>query len=130
MTGLPPAIAVVSSIGERSGPQRPVGFGHLQIVRLLRQVGTAGEDPSKVLRFKAVPFSRSTRAKRVTIRFVEQPEAPVPQFDADHGVIELGYPSTAMDEVRDLLRSGRERFCYFWKSADGSGRRAWIMASP
>lgn len=130
MTALPPPIAVVSSIVERSGPPGPVGFGQLQIVRLLRQVRTVGEDPAKVLRFKGVPFSRGSKARSVTIRFVDQTEAPVPQFDDENGMIDLGYPSAALNEVRDLLRSGRERFCYFWKSADGSGRRAWIMASP
>lgn len=130
MTALPPPIAVVSSIIERNGPPGPIGFGQLQVVRLLRQVSTAGEDPNKVLRFKGVPFSRGSKAKSVTIRFVDQPEAPVPQFDAERGVIDLGYPSSALNEVRDLLRSGRERFCYYWRSADGRGRRAWIMAAP
>jgi hypothetical protein len=125
-----PSISVINAVSERREPSFPMSFGTLHILRLIRPVRMDNAGKQRVLQFKGVPFSRSSKATSLRIRFVDDERAPMPQFDAVSGSIDLCYPSTAISEVQDLLRSGRERFCYYWKSADGSSCRAWLMASP
>ena len=132
MLASPPSISVITSVAERRAPQFPMSFGTLHILRVLRQLSVKEPISSalRTLSFKGVPFSRQSKATAMRVSFVEEPQPPMPTFDIATGTIELFYPITELAEVHDLLRSGKERFCYYWKSSDGLRCRAWLMASP
>lgn len=127
-----PSISVITAVAERRPPEFPVTFGTLHILRVLRQVPVKQPASSAVrtMWFKGVPFSLQSKATGMRLSFVEEPQPPMPTFDTMSGIIDLFYPITALAEVQDLLRSGKERFCYYWKSSDGLRCRAWLMASP
>lgn len=132
MIASPPSISVITSVAERRAPQFPMTFGTLHILHVLRQLNV--KEPLngavRMLSFKGAPFSRQSKATAMRISFVEGPQPPMPAFDSASGTIDLFYPMTSLAEVQELLRSGKERFCYYWKSGDGLRCRAWLMASP
>ncbi len=131
MHALPP-ISVINAVAERREPQFPMSFGTLHILRVLKQLPMKGQVAGalRTLVFKGVPFSHQSKATGVRVSFVEEPQPAMPTFDPTTGTIDMFYPITALAEVEDLLSTGRERFCYYWKSSDGLRCRAWLMASP
>ncbi|MEO8068899.1 MAG: hypothetical protein ABI599_14475 [Flavobacteriales bacterium] len=128
----PPSISVITAVAERCPPEFPMTFGTLHILRVLRQLPVKQPVSSAVrtLTFKGAPFSRQSKATGMRLSFVEEPQPPMPAFDITSGIIDLFYPIASLAEVQDLLRSGKERFCYYWRSSDGLRCRAWLMASP
>ena len=41
--------------------------------------------------------------------------------------LRLYYPKNELEAVLNALRLHKDRFCYFWESADASRMRAWLF---
>lgn len=83
------------------------------------------------LLFAGRPASQRSRARNVRVVFLGDADAlPPPSFDPVEKRIDLFYPISSYRSVIDILHSRDNKLCYFWSSADGSRRRAWLVNSP
>jgi hypothetical protein len=125
-----------SSKSEASG----VGYstnaltGHLEAVEITRLVKPAHnrkkEQSPDELCFTGRPISKSSKAHELRVVFVEdEKDLPKPSFDAAHGRIDLYYAKGHFRSVHGLLTGRDPALCYFWSSADGSRRLAWLLKS-
>ena len=99
--------------------------GSIQVLRVTRKVQGSNEH----LMFAGVPTSPSSKTRGLEVTFVTG-VAPAPKLDPVSGVISMYYSISERAEVERLLNSDRKRFCYFWRSADGERRHAWLLTSP
>ncbi len=57
-------------------------------------------------------------------------DMPKPLYDAAQGRISLYYPMADMPEVMGILKSRKDRLCYFWQTSDRKRTLAWLLAMP
>lgn len=100
--------------------------GTLEVLRITKRLQLKGEE----LVFAGVPGRQGSKARLVRVRFTEAVMPRPPRFDEGSGTIELYYPDRDHAEVQALLNTKRNRFCYFWRSAQGGQTHAWLLSSP
>ncbi|MBP6390527.1 MAG: hypothetical protein KA175_02995 [Flavobacteriales bacterium] len=116
------------------GPQRPLTLrdglpslrsnGGLQILRVGRKEHSG---PDAII-FSGTPGASDSTARSVEVRFVPAGTAvPAPSFDVRTGRIHLSYDRRDHPDVIGLLNNRGARFCYFWRSADGTRCRGWLL---
>jgi hypothetical protein len=79
--------------------------------------------------FAGTPARNGTKARSIQVSFTSDGLVHAPTFDASNGRIHLFYPDRDHPEVQGLLNSKRNRFCYFWRSANGGHTHAWLLSS-
>ncbi|MBK8340665.1 MAG: hypothetical protein IPK99_12040 [Flavobacteriales bacterium] len=98
--------------------------GGLQILR----VGRREQSNADSLIFSGAPGTSNSKARSVEVRFVPTGTAvPAPSFDASTGRIHLSYDRRDHPDVIGLLNNRGTRFCYFWRSSDGTRCRGWLL---
>lgn len=104
--------------------------GHIEAVEITRMLTRRSKGTGTELSFAGRPVSRQSRAQRVRVAFLaEGQKVPPPMFDPSTGRIDLFYSMSEYAEVRTLLTSRNDRLCYFWRSADGSNKLAWLLTA-
>jgi len=135
MSDTPHAVSVLQDLGRGTIPtSKRYEPGHLQMLRLLRErVISAGRSAGALteLVFDARPASGSSPVHQVRIVF-EPDGAPIPQaeLEPEEHLLKLYYPASELERLRQLLRSGRDRLCYFWQGPTPSRVHAWLFTSP
>lgn len=108
--------------------------GHLQMLRLLRERSssiTRAENAYAELVYDARPASGNSPVHEVHIVFSpENTVLPPAQLELEERRLNLYYPASELDHLRKLLRSGKDRLCYFWQGATPSRVHAWLFTSP
>lgn len=99
--------------------------GALEVMRVTKAIPTANGD----LLFLGVPARVGSTARSLQVSFIGEGLLPAPQLDPKNGRLHLHYPHKEHPEVQALLNSKRERFCYYWRSADGERTHAWLLSS-
>lgn len=99
--------------------------GLIEVMRVKRLVRKAQD----MMRFVGTPVSSQSRVRELEVSFV-QGDAPAPGFDPVTGLLRLFFAERERQEVERVLTSKRSRYCYFWHSADGAQRHAWLLSSP
>lgn len=94
-------------------------------MRITKTVASTNGD----LFFSGVPARAGSSARSIQVSFTDSGLTPAPEFDTDSGRIHLYYPHREHPEVQGLLNSKRNRFCYFWRSAQGDQTHAWLLSS-
>lgn len=117
----------------------PFGLGRLEVLHISRAIGTLRQptkgDPEESfvrasLQLEGRPGSSRSSVRRARVAFVD-PSAPPPlsRVDPARGLLQLYYPISAYTALEELLRSGRERFCYCWLSPDSTRSLVMMMAT-
>ncbi|MEZ4808394.1 MAG: hypothetical protein R2815_13100 [Flavobacteriales bacterium] len=124
-----PGIAVLEhSIIPSPNPHLP---GKLEVVKLLnRRWRTIAlpEQNAQELVLAARPASRSSSVHWVHFRFQDASDPlPAPELEYAFDRIRLYYPLDQFDQIQQVLRTYRDRFCYFWQAGDASRVRAWLF---
>ncbi len=122
---LTPTVSVISSTAKNA----PAGYGHkpgmLEVLHV-RKAKVQGDTVS----MEGFPGSRTSKVRHAKVTFVPAGSTvPAPMLDETAGRIDMYYAESERDEVLQVLRSGRERLCYFWKDGHGTRVRAWMMAT-
>ncbi|HEX2616624.1 MAG TPA: hypothetical protein VHL57_03725 [Flavobacteriales bacterium] len=106
--------------------------GHLQMLRLIRErVVAPTADALTELIFDARPASGHSPVHHVHIVFSpENAVVPPAELEPTAHRLKLYYPASELDALRKLLRSGKDRLCYFWQGATPSRVHAWLFTSP
>ncbi|MBL8001170.1 MAG: hypothetical protein JNL05_04330 [Flavobacteriales bacterium] len=120
-----PSVSVINAPADRQ-PAAPGRLpGTLEVLHVRRtKVDQLG------ISMEGIPGSRSSKVRKARITFVPLGESvPKPMLDSEGGRMEMFYPEQERDDVMILLRSGKERLCYFWKDGKGDRVRAWLMAT-
>lgn len=99
--------------------------GALEVMRVTKAIPTANGD----LLFLGVPARAGSVARSLQVSFNSEDPLPAPQLDPNNGRIHLHYRHKDHPEVQSLLNSRRDRFCYFWRSAQGDQTHAWLLSS-
>lgn len=99
--------------------------GALEVMRVTKAIPTTSGD----LLFLGVPARHGSSARSLQVSFSAEGVLPAPRMDANNGRIHLHYPHKDHPEVQALLNSKRNRFCYFWRSANGDQTHAWLLSS-
>lgn len=122
---LTPTVSVISATAQNA----PAAYGHtpgLLEVLHVRKTKLQGD----TITLEGFPGSRSSKVRHAKVTFVPSGSTiPAPMLDEASGRIEMYYAEAERDEVLHVLRSGRERLCYFWKDGHGTRVRAWMMAT-
>ena len=117
---------------QRKGAVGHDDSGHIEAMEITRLITprSGGGTGTTGLSFAGRPLSKRGRAQRVHVAFVEEGTGlPKPAFDPASGSIDLYYFKSKYQEVHAMLTSKRARLCYFWSSADGASRRAWLLTA-
>src|SRR5262249_7098127 len=129
----PHAISVLQDLGRGTMPTAKRYIpGHLQMLRLLRErvMDRSASGPTELV-YDARPASGNSPVHQVRIVF--EPEgAPIPQAELEpqEHLLKLHYPASELERLRQLLRSGRDRLCYFWQGSTPTRVHAWLFTSP
>jgi hypothetical protein len=99
--------------------------GALEVMRITKAIPTGSDD----LLFLGVPVRHGSSARSLRVSFAQDGTMPAPRMDQNNGRIHLHYPHRDHPEVQALLNSKRDRFCYFWRSANGDQTHAWLLSS-
>ncbi len=99
--------------------------GALEVVRVTKALPSEDGD----LLFAGAPARDGSKARSIQVSFTTDNAVHAPEFDATTGRIHLYYPRRDHPEVQGLLNSKRNRFCYFWRSAEGGHTHAWLLSS-
>lgn len=99
--------------------------GALEVMRITKAIPTNNGG----LLFLGVPARHGSSARSLQVSFANETVLPAPQMDPSNGRIHLHYPHKDHPEVQALLNSKRNRFCYFWRSANGDQTHAWLLSS-
>ena len=120
-----PTLSVINAAGDRQSAQPRHLPGLLEVLHVRRtKMDALG------ISLEGIPGSRSSTVRKARITFVAEGEpVPRPVLDREAGRMDMYYPARERDEVVLLLRSGKERLCYFWKDGHGDRVRAWLMAT-
>lgn len=104
---------------------RLASTGALDVLRITRSIPSTNGD----LLFLGVPARQGGIARSLQVSFSTDGTLPAPSLDRSNGRIVLHYKDKDHPEVRALLNSKRDRFCYFWRSTDGARTHAWLLSS-
>lgn len=99
--------------------------GALEVMRVTKAIPTANGD----LLFLGTPARAGSIARSLQVSFATDDVLPSPSLNPENGRIHLYYPHRDHPEVQALLNSRRNRFCYFWRSAQGDHTHAWLLSS-
>lgn len=99
--------------------------GALEVMRVTKAIPTANGD----LLFLGTPARTGSIARSLQVSFATEDVLPSPSLNPENGRIHLYYPHRDHPEVQALLNSKRNRFCYFWRSAQGDHTHAWLLSS-
>lgn len=113
---------------KEGGPRTAINLGSsgaLEVVRITKPLPSSNGD----LVFAGTPARDGTKARSIQVSFTSDGLVHAPTFDASNGRIHLFYPDRDHPEVQGLLNSKRNRFCYFWRSANGGHTHAWLLSS-
>lgn len=131
----PHAVEVLQELGLGTAPTHKRYIpGHFQMLRLLRE-RTAGLTRTgnifAELIFDARPASGNSPVHHVHILFsADGTEPPPAQLELAERRLKVYYPASDLDRLRKLLRTGKDRFCYFWQGATPARVHAWLFTSP
>ena len=99
--------------------------GELEVMRITKAVRSKNGE----LRYHGQPARAGSIARSIWVSFTTEGLPPSPEFDAETGTLHLYYPNRDHPEVQGLLNSKRNRFCYYWRSAQGDRTHAWLLSS-
>ena len=111
-----------------SGPDaanRLVAAGELEVLRI---TGRQADGPDGLI-LQGRPARPGGRARSVRISFDLDAASLAPFFDTTTDRIQVYYPHREHAEVVAMLNRHLDRFCYFWRSAEGR-THAWLVGSP
>jgi hypothetical protein len=123
----------------RGVPQRlPFGTGHLEVLRIERlrkslhqpkPDETDGPFVRALMVVEGIPGSTRSTARHARFAFVEPGvEPPLSRADHTRGLLHVYYPLSDFDRIAALLRTGKQRICYCWHSADSTRSVVMLMA--
>lgn len=126
------ALAVIEHLASGRERTKPFSPGRLEVVKLLhkRAAHNLHDRRSPVeLVYAAKPASKASNIHSVHLVFQDgDQEIPAPSYEPEQDRIRLYYPAGQLDQILELLRKHRDRFCYFWQAADASRVRAWLFS--
>ncbi|MFT3884271.1 MAG: hypothetical protein QM724_02220 [Flavobacteriales bacterium] len=107
--------------------------GQLQMLQLLRERAVTLVRSGNVLAelvYDARPASGQSPVHHVHILFrSEEDLLPAPELDLGERRLKLYYPANELERLRNLLRSRKDRLCYFWQGATPARVHAWLFTS-
>ena len=108
--------------------------GRIEALELTRRIAIPGatERPTAgaEMRFAGRPVAKKSLAQELRLAFLpEGARLPQPSYDPAEGRIEVFYTMSEYERIRHLLASRKARLCYFWSSADGANKRAWLLTA-
>jgi|GEM_PF-1273074 len=123
------AVGVLEHVAASRKSTMPYEPGRLEVVRLLRETHRTDVAASDVdIVYAARPASKRSRVSHVHFHFRSGPgELPAPSLDKTSDTVSLYYPKNELDAVLNVMRSHKDRFCYYWEAADASRMRAWLF---
>lgn len=123
------SVTMIERLGRAGNHRTPYGPGTLEVGKLLhRRPRSASKDHVTELVYAAKPGSKTSHIRWVHFLFQDGPaELPAPELEIEEGRIRMFYPLDQFDRIKDLMRTHRDRFCYFWQAADSARVRAWIF---